>query len=93
MHTLRIRFTGNESHVMTLTRLLSGMDGVGSVKALPPYCQASQRPCGATAERKPPTICNLEVDAADISTARRIRIFAAGAAEMLDSSAEFVERF
>lgn len=83
MNTVRIRLLGDEGRTETLMNILHGMAGVERIETLP----------AVDATDVIPAVRNLEVEVADAGTADRIRMFAAGAALLLDTSAEFVERF
>jgi len=87
MHTVKIRIVGDESRAETLMNMLHTMDGVAQVEEMP-LTQA-----GLDANGSGDAVSDIEVAVADGATASRIRIFTAGAAILLDTSAEFVDRF
>lgn len=96
MNTVRIRLLGDEGRTETLMNMLHGMAGVECIEALPMadgQCACSALESVDGAPEPIPAICNLEVEVVDAGAANRIRAFAAGAAILLDASAEFVERF
>lgn len=96
MNTVRIRLLGDEGRTETLMNILHGMAGVECIEALPvadAQCAGSASESVDDAPVPIPAVCNLEVEVVDASAANRIRMFAAGAAVLMDASAEFVERF
>jgi hypothetical protein len=96
MNTVRIRLLGDEGRTETLMNMLHGMAGVECIEALPVadgQCACSALESVDGAPEPTPAVCNLEVEVVDAGAASRIRTFAAGAAILLDASAEFVERF
>lgn len=96
MSTVRIRLLGDEGRTEAPMNMLHGMAGVECNEALPvadAQCACSALESVDDAPEPIPVACNLEVEAVDAGAANRIRTFAAGAAILLDASAEFVERF
>ena len=81
LQTVRIRIVGDQTRAETLLNMLHGIDGVAQVEAMP--LLGSEQ--GA--------VCHVEVAVVDASAAWRIRAFAAGAAILMDASAEFVDQF
>lgn len=95
MNTVRIRLVGDETCTETLMNMLHEVSGVEYVEALPLFdarlaCGILENGDGLDTES---SVCNLEVEVTDASAAHRIRIFTAGAAMLMDASAEFVEQF
>ena len=86
MHTMRIRIIGDEARAETLMNMLHGMDGVAQVEEMPPPG------AGFDGNGNGDTISDIEVAVTDGTAEYRIRTFAAGAAILLDASAQFVER-
>lgn len=96
MNIVRIRLLGDEGRTETLMNMLHGMAGVECIEALPvadAQCACSALESVDDAPEPIPAVCNLELEVVDANAANRIRMFAAGAAILLDASAEFVERF
>jgi hypothetical protein len=79
MQTIRIRIIGAETCAETLMNMIHEMDGVAQVKEmlLPDLDQR--------------TAFRFEVGVIDAGTAWRIRTFTAGAAMLMDASAEFAD--
>lgn len=96
MHTVRIRLIGDELHADALMNMLHEIAGVEIVEAVLPAPDGySGRvvPYGNGKERVLRDVSHIEVGVADSGAAARIRTFAAGAAMLMDASAEFVEHF
>lgn len=84
MHTMKIRIVGDQARAETLMNMLNAMEGVAQVEEMPlPR---------AGLEADGDGVSHIEVAVAD-GAAYRIRTFTAGAAILLDTSAEFVDRF
>lgn len=79
MQTLKIRIVGDAARAERLMNMIHEMDGVAQVEEIPLF------------DASPCTACHIEVAVSDADTAWRIRAFTAGAAMLLDASAEFVD--
>jgi hypothetical protein len=79
MQSVRIRVVGDEACADALMNMINEMDGVAQVEQLP------------LPDRGPHDACHIDVAVADAGTAWRIRTFAAGAAMLMDASAECVD--
>lgn len=84
MRIMRIRVVGDETRAETLMNMLHTMDGVARVEEMP----LPRAGLGGNGD----AVSHLEVAVAD-GAAHRIRAFMAGAALLMDASAEFVDRF
>ena len=96
MNTARIRLVGDEIRAETLMNMLHGVNGVERIEALPVLDAGWDRGAAENVVGTPdamPAVCNLEVEVAGVRAAHRVRTFAAGAAVLMDATAEFVERF
>lgn len=95
MHTIRIRFRGEKTRAESLMNMLHEMEGVEYVEEL--SLRAGGHPRRVRRNRDEAdartSVSLLKVGVSDDADAHRIRMFTAGAAILMDASAEFVDRF
>lgn len=92
MRTMRIRVVGDEARAEALMNMLHAMDGVAQVEEMPLPRIGHGVDGGGNSNGNGDAVSHLEVAVAD-GAAHRVRAFTAGAALLMDASAEFVDRF
>lgn len=95
MQTIRIRLTGKETNAASLINMLHDIAGVEQVEEMPSpgSNDRSAVPMKCPKGDASPCICHIEVAVVNERAADRLRTFTAGAAMLMDASAEFVGRF
>lgn len=94
MRTMRIRVVGDEARAEALMNMLHAMDCVAQVEEMPLPRTGHGVDGGGNSNGNGngDAVSHLEVAVAD-GAAHRVRAFTAGAALLMDASAEFVDRF
>ena len=94
MHLMRIRLTGSEDDVRAISNLLQSLDGIEHVEEiddLMPHMDDADSSSAGLSDVEGPDVHQIEVEAPNESTARKVREAVEALAFDLDVVAEFVE--
>ena len=94
MPTLRIRLTGSDDDVRAISNLLQSLDGIEHVEEiddLMPHMDDADSSSAGLSDVEGPDVHQIEVEAPNESTARKVREAVEALAFDLDVVAEFVD--
>ncbi|MDO4710043.1 MAG: hypothetical protein Q4B94_09635 [Pseudomonadota bacterium] len=94
MPLLRMRITGSEADIRAMSNLLQSLDGVEHVEEvadLMPHMDDADSSSAGLSDVRGPNVHELEIDAPNIATARRVRQMLEELAFDLDAMVEFEE--
>lgn len=94
MPTLRIRLTGSDDDVRAISNLLQSLDGIEHVEEiadLMPHMDDADSSSAGLSDVEGPDMHELEVEAPNAATARKVREAVEALAFDLDVVAEFVD--
>ncbi len=94
MHLMRIRLTGSEDDVRAISNLLQSLDGIEHVEEiddLMPHMDDADSSSAGLSDVEGPDVHQIEVEAPNESTARKVREAVEALAFDLDVVAEFVD--
>ena len=94
MHLMRIRLTGSEDDVRAISNLLQSLDGIEHVEEiddLMPHMDDADSSSAGLSDVEGPDVHQIEVEAPNDSTARKVREAVEALAFDLDVVAEFVD--
>ena len=94
MHLMRIRLTGSEDDVRAISNLLQSLDGIEHVEEiadLMPHMDDADSSSAGLSDVEGPDMHELEVEAPNAATARKVREAVEALAFDLDVVAEFVD--
>lgn len=95
MLTLRVRVTGSEDDVRAMMNLLQSLDGIEHVEEvadlMPHLDDADSSSAGLSENETAPDLHEIEIEAPNVSTARKVREAMEALAYDLDAVVEFEE--
>lgn len=94
MPTLRMRVTGGEDDVRAMMNLLQSLDGIEHVEEvadLMPHMDDADSSSAGLSDIAGPDVHEIEIDAPNLSTARKVREAVEALAFDLDTLVEFEE--